>query len=255
MNTAKDISQLYNSLFELEAKFKKEAVYPIHKQLHFSERFSDIYEFLVSKVDCKGKTILDAGCGVGFGSFLFVKNQAKEVVGISVSIREIERANEIKTKLKIENCQFQLASFDEISTSFDLIFCVESLKHSLDIQKSFTTLLDALTPNGQLVIVDDFFDGHENTISQQLKENWHLNSLISENDIQIDDANFSISSEDLTPFMRLKSLFKIYTQRLFFRLFKKNSPYKKLFKGGVLLDHLYTKKQMKYKLLIITKNR
>ena len=253
MNTAKDISQLYNSLFELEAKFKKEAVYPIHKQLHFPEHFSDIYEFLVSKVDCNGKTILDAGCGVGFGSFLFAKNQAKQVTGISVSKKEIERANAMKTKLKMENCQFQLASFDEISTPFDLIFCVESLKHSLDIQKSFATLLNALTTNGQLIIVDDFFDGHENTFSQQLKENWHLNSLISEKDIQIDGANFRISSEDLTPLMRLKSLFKIYTQMLFFRLFKKKSPYKKLFKGGILLDYLYTKKQMKYKLMIITK--
>lgn len=255
MNTEKNISQLYNSLFELESNFKREPVYPIHKKLHFLESYNDIYEFLVTKVDCKGKTILDAGCGVGFGSFLFAKNQAKQVIGISLSQKEIQRANQIKKNLEIENCQFQLASFDEISTTFDYIFCVESLKHSLNIQRSFANLLNSLTDNGKLFIVDDFFDGKENDISNQLKENWHLNSLISENDLKINFADYNLVSEDLTPFMRIKSLFKIQFQMLIFKFFKRNSSYKKLFKGGILLDFLYAKKQMKYKLIIITKSK
>lgn len=255
MNTEKDISQLYNSLFKLEAKFKKEVVYPIHKKLYFTENFIDIYDYLISKINCSDKTILDAGCGVGYGSFLFANQNAKQVTGLSLSEEEIKRAKETKTHLKIENIAFELRSFDEVSKQYDLIFCVESLKHSLAIEKSFDTLLNALTVNGQLIIVDDFFDTIENKNSKQLQKDWHLNELISEKHLAPFRSKFNVETEDLTSLMKLKPMIKIYSQMLFFRVFKQNSPYKKLFKGGILLDYLYTKKQMKYKLVILTKNK
>lgn len=255
MNSENDITQLYNSLFQLEAKFKKNAVYPIHKKLHFEEYFADIYDYLVTKINVSGKEILDAGCGVGFGSVIFIKNGAKKVTGISVSDKEIKRANEIKSELKIENCFFEKATFDEVSHLYDIVFCVESLKHSLDFNKSFSILLKSLNENGKLVIVDDFFDGNDNSISNDLMKNWHLNFLLSENDLIVDKAIFSVEIEDLTRFIKLKSLLKIYFQLCFFTIFKRNSPYKKLFKGGIQLDYLYSRKQMNYKLIVITKNK
>jgi cyclopropane fatty-acyl-phospholipid synthase-like methyltransferase len=253
LNSEHDISALYNSLFQLEAKFKQDSVYPIHKRLFLENGMTDIYEYLIAKVNIKEKKVLDAGCGVGFGSFLFLKNGAIEVTGISLSDEEIKRANEMKKALGFENATFEKATFDAVSHPYDVIFCVESLKHSLNIEKSFSTLLDNLNDNGKIVIVDDFFNGDENSISNSLNKNWHLNELIAENHLQFDTAKFSIESEDLTKFMKLKSYFKIYFQLMFFSIFKKNSSYRKLFKGGILLDYLYTKKQMHYKLFIITK--
>jgi 2-polyprenyl-3-methyl-5-hydroxy-6-metoxy-1,4-benzoquinol methylase len=253
LNTEKDISQLYNTLFQLEAKFKKEEAYPIHKKLYFTENYTDIYDYLVSTINCSEKIVLDAGCGVGYGSFLFAKNKAKTVTGISLSEEEIKRAKETKTHLKIENCTFEVRSFDAISSKFDLIFCVESLKHSLNIQKSIAHLLSSLSEKGQLILVDDFFDTKETSMSKQLQADWLLNELLSEKHLEIDTTIFNIKSEDLTSMMKQKSTFKIQIQLLFFSFFKKNSLYKKLFKGGILLDYLYTQKQMKYKLVIITK--
>lgn len=255
MNTEKDISQLYNSLFHLEKKFKKETTYPIHKKLYFEQKKTDIYDYLVSKINIKDQKILDAGCGVGFGGFIFIKKGAKKVTGISVSDEEIKRANVIKSKLKIENCEFKKTTFENVSDNFDLIFCVESLKHSLDFKKSFSNLLNVLNENGKLVIVDDFFDGNETNTSSSLKDNWHLNFLLTLNHVEIESSKHSIEIEDLTHFMKIKSLLKIYIQLSFFKFFKSNSPYKKLFKGGIQLDYLYAKKQMKYKLVIITKNK
>jgi SAM-dependent methyltransferase len=253
LNSEQDITQLYNSLFQLEARFKEHSAYPIHKKLYFKNQFNDIYDYLISKIDIKEKTVLDAGCGVGFGSFLFVKNGAKHVTGISVSDEEINRANETKSKLIIENCSFEKATFDTISHPYDIIFCVESLKHSLDFQKSLSNLLKCLSENGKLVIVDDFFDGCKNNISNSLEKNWHLNVLLKDSDIVVNENTYSVEQEDLTKFMRIKSFLKIYVQLAFFRFFKRNSPYRKLFKGGILLDYLYTRKQMQYKLLVISK--
>lgn len=253
MNSEQDITQLYNSLFQLEAKFKEDSAYPIHKKLNFKNQFNDIYEYLVSKINIEGKTVLDAGCGVGFGCFLFIKKGAKKVTGISVSDDEINRANETKLKLNYENCLFEKVTFDNISHPFDIIFCIESMKHSLDFEKSISNLLNCLSENGKLVIVDDFFNGSENKISNDLEKNWHLNSLLKESDIKIDFNKYSTVEEDLTKFMNIKSCLKIYFQLAFFAFFKRNSPCRKLFKGGVLLDYLYNRKQMKYKLIIISK--
>lgn len=256
MNTAKDISDLYNSLFQLESKFKKEGEYPIHKRLDFKEHYKDIYDYLISKIDIKNKTILDAGCGVGFGSLLFAKNNATKVTGISVSNLEIERANVTKIKLNLENVEFKVGTFDETPpNSFDLIFCVESLKHALVFDNSFQILLEGLKPTGKLYIVDDFFEGKQSITSKKFMNDWNLNFLFGMSDLKNSSNQFLIEVEDLTHFMIKESLLKINFQLLFFKIFKQHRMFKKLFNGGLLLDKLYAKKQMKYQLIIISKKQ
>lgn len=255
MNTPADITQLYNALFQIEAKLKSTDEYPIHKRLDFGEKFSDIYEFLVSKIDIKNKYILDAGCGVGFGSLLFAKNNAAKVTGISVSNLEIESANRNKNKYHFDNVDFKVSNFENTtSCNYDLIFCVESLKHSLDFDKDFNALLSGLKTNGKLIIVDDFFEGRITTAAcEAFMSDWNLNFLFALSHFSGMPHKFTLELEDLTHFMPKKSLFKINTQLLFFKLLKRKSMLKKLFKGGLLLDKLYAKKAMKYQLIIITK--
>ena len=254
MHQLQDISGLYNSLFELESKFKKQTVYPIHKRMNFGNTFGDVYEFLLSKIDIKDKVILDAGCGVGFGTFLIAKNGAQMVNGISISSNEIERANEVKNLSKLQNINFEVATFDAIkSNQYDVIICLESLKHALDFEKSFEIILNGLKPNGTLCVIDDFFDGNENKTSKALKKDWHLNFLITVSHLKVDKNRFDTIIDDLTPWMFSKSVFKINLKIFFFELFQLNSAFKKLFKGGLLLDKLYAKKQMSYSLIQIKK--
>lgn len=255
MNTPTDITQLYNALFQIEAKLKSAGEYPIHKRLDFGGAFTDIYEFLVSKIDIKNKHILDAGCGVGFGSLLFAKNNAAKITGISVSDLEIESADRNKNKYHFDNVDFKVSNFENTeSCNYDLIFCVESLKHSLDFDKDFNALLNGLKPNGKLVIVDDFFEGKITTAAcEAFMADWNLNFLFALSHFSGMPHKFTLEIEDLTHFMPKKSLFKINMQLLFFKLLKRKSMLKKLFKGGLLLDKLYAKKAMKYQLIIIAK--
>lgn len=255
MNSQHDITQLYNALFELEARFKKEENYPIHKKLDFNNQFNDIYELIITRLDIKDKNILDAGCGVGFGSMLLLKNGANKVIGISLSDKEIERATIGKDKLKLDNIVFKKSSFDETeSNCYDIIICVESLKHSLDFGNSFTALLNGLKPNGSLCIVDDFFDENHSNTSKKFAKNWHLNFLLAQKDVVINTDEFSTTIEDLTHFVTKKSKLKTQLSIALFGFFQKKSVYKKLFLGGLLLDKLYENKQMKYQFIIISRN-
>jgi ubiquinone/menaquinone biosynthesis C-methylase UbiE len=254
MNQLQDISDLYNSLFELESKFKNETAYPIHKRMNFGNQFGNVYEFLVSKIDIHDKVVLDAGCGVGFGTFLIAKRDPKKVKGISVSSKEINRANEVKNRSNIDNISFEVATFDDInSNQFDIIICVESLKHTLDFENTYVKILNGLKPKGMLCIIDDFFDGNENKTSEALKKDWHLNFLITLSHLKVDQDKYDVIIEDLTPWIHPKNLLRINLKIQFFALFKRNSSLKKLFKGGLLLDKLYAKKQMNYSLVQIKK--
>ncbi len=153
--------------------------------------------------------ILDAGCGVGFGSILLLKNGAQQVTGISVSDKEIQRANLGKSKLGLENIDFKKSTFDQTQSNlYDIIICVESLKHSLDFETSFNALLNGLKPNGKLCIVDDFFDEKHNKTSQEFAKNWHLNFLITQKEVVINNLQFSTSVDDLTHFVTKKSSLK-----------------------------------------------
>lgn len=253
MNTRTDITQLYNALFQIEAKLKPDEEYPIHKRLNFGEKFNDIYEYLIYKIDIKDKYILDAGCGVGFGSLLFAKNKAKKVSGISVSDLEIESANRNKNKYDFDNVDFEVSIFEDVpSCSYDLIFCVESLKHALDFDNAFNTLLSGLKTNGKLIIVDDFFENEMTKTGKAFMSDWNLNFLFALSHFSNIPRKFKLEAEDLTHFMPKKSLLKINMQLLFFKLLNK-SLFKKLFKGGLLLDKMYAEKAMKYQLIIITK--
>jgi 2-polyprenyl-3-methyl-5-hydroxy-6-metoxy-1,4-benzoquinol methylase len=255
LNTRTDITQLYNALFQIEAKLKPNEEYPIHKRLNFGEKFNDIYEYLIYKIDVKDKIILDAGCGVGFGSLLFAKNEAQKVSGISVSDLEIESANRNKNKYHFDNVDFEVCSFEDVpSSGYDLIFCIESLKHALDFDNAFNALLKGLKTNGKLIIVDDFFEKETTRTSNTFMSDWNLNFLFALSHFSNVPKEFILEAEDLTHFMPKKSLCKINIQLLFFKLFRRKSLFKKLFKGGLLLDKMYAQKEMKYKLIIITKS-
>ena len=254
MNRPADITALYNSLFQLESGQKKEAVYPIHKKLTYDNNLTEIYEYLITTLNIQNKKILDAGCGVGFGSFLMASRGAKKVTGISVSDLEIARANSVKAQNKVDNIEFRKAGFEETEkNSYDIIFCVESLKHAPDFDKALHALLQGLTKTGMLCIVDDFFTGPENKYVRGMAQNWHLNYILRKEQLE-SLSGYSTDSIDLMPFVPQKSKLLLRLKMLFFTFFKRKSPFRKLFYGGLQLDYVYAQQKMQYALVIIKKN-
>ncbi|WP_025720497.1 glycosyltransferase [Paenibacillus sp. 1-18] len=84
--------------------------------------------YSVLKQLVKGKTVLDAACGEGYGSYLLA-NSAAKVVGIDIDSDTIEHARRVYPK---DNLEYYIASIERMpfqDNSFDIIVSFETLEH------------------------------------------------------------------------------------------------------------------------------
>ncbi|GGH64054.1 hypothetical protein GCM10008014_42050 [Paenibacillus silvae] len=76
----------------------------------------------------KNKSVLDAACGEGYGSFL-LSNSASKVIGVDI---DLETINHAKKKYVKNNLEYFIASIDHMpfpDQSFDIIVSFETLEH------------------------------------------------------------------------------------------------------------------------------
>ena len=249
------ISRLYDHLFLLEKNKNKTHLYPIHKKLDYVKiKCNHLYEYILQHhIESDTKlNILDAGCGVGFGSIFLAERTSNQITGISLSELEIQQAYISLKQKGLTNCKFHKLSFDKIQNeTFDLIICLESFKHSFDFQKTLSHFESILSPKGKIIIIDDFYTGDnaEGKHETRFKKYWNLNELLEEK--QLHQTNFKIQAEDLTPFMKGFSYPLLLLKYFFTEILAvfKGYSFKKLFGGGVILEKLYAKNEMKYKLI------
>ena len=111
------------------------------------QRYQSVSEFV------KGKIVLDAACGEGYGSYI-ISNFADTVFGIDISNEAIEYA---RAHYKNSNLEYFCASINKIplnDNSVDVVVSFETIEHvNADLQKEFLAEIKrVLKPNGILVI-------------------------------------------------------------------------------------------------------
>ena len=255
-------ARLYDSLHLHESRYRRGVAYPVHKRLRFPDAdMDDIYDWIAANVAVPADgAILDAGCGVGFGTMRLAEQTGAAATGISVSAREIDSARGAAEESTARpRVSFENMTFDDVSPrAFDLIVAVESLKHSLDLQLSLAALAAALRPGGRLVIVEDCFVGDpENDDARRLRELWGLQALYSEEQFCALPVPSSCTAVDLTDYMPatgLTSRLRSAMTRLYLRLTRgaMADETRMAFAGGVCLQKLYASGHMRYKALLIT---
>lgn len=251
-NTA--ITKIYENLFQLEGN---KGAYPIHKKLVLPEH-RDIYDWLSKEYTFpKGAKVLDAGCGVGFGTILLTQQHDIEITGISLSPSEIEQAQINAHQAQLQRrATFAVQSFDDLETaSYDVIIAVESVKHSLNLNHSLQVLKNALKPDGQLIIVEDFYHLEKlNSNAQKYIKDWSLKDAFREADyLKVLDCQ-AIQWKDMTSYMTPKKAIPLYGKLLILTLGswwkgKTSLNIYQIFRGGIYLDLLYAKGVMSYKIL------
>lgn len=98
-----------------------------------------------------GRTVLDAGCGVGWGSALLLEAGAASVTGLDLSELALESARERTAgRATLVRGDLQAPPFKD--DSFDLVVCFEAIEHVEDPEQALDELRRVLRPDGILLI-------------------------------------------------------------------------------------------------------
>jgi MPBQ/MSBQ methyltransferase len=128
-----------------------------------------------------GSTVLDVGCGIGGSARILARDYGLDVLGISISPAQIERARQL-TPAGL-SCRFQVMdalALELPERSFAAVWSVEASPHMPDKQRYADELLRVLGAGGRLAVADwnrrDPADGAMNRLERwvmrQLLDNW-----------------------------------------------------------------------------------
>jgi SAM-dependent methyltransferase len=97
-----------------------------------------------------GRRVLDAGCGVGYGSAMLADAGASDVVGIDVASDAIAAAAEANQQVEFVIGDVHALPFED--SSFDLVVCFEVIEHVTEQDAVIAELARVLMPDGVLAI-------------------------------------------------------------------------------------------------------
>lgn len=100
-----------------------------------------------------GRAVLDLGCGYGWFCRWAAAEGARKVVGVDLSNRMLERAEQDATDAT-GVIEYQLADLDEItlpSATFDLVHSSLTLHYVVQLDRLFTAVAETLVPGGSFV--------------------------------------------------------------------------------------------------------
>lgn len=101
--------------------------------------------------DLKEKEILDLGCGMGDMAAYFIKNGAKSVYAIDLSINMLNEAIKKNSLEGITYNQMALENIDQIDRKFDIVYSSLTFHYIEDFNKLISDISNLLNRNGVLV--------------------------------------------------------------------------------------------------------
>jgi SAM-dependent methyltransferase len=106
------------------------------------------YEFALSW--CRGRDVLDAGCGVGYGS-AFLAKEAQRVVGVDRDEAAVAYAQERYAASNLDFRVGDLLALDRPDASFDTVCAFEAIEHLTDPDAFLGEAARVVRPGGTLV--------------------------------------------------------------------------------------------------------
>lgn len=98
-----------------------------------------------------GRRVLDAGCGVGYGTAMLARAGATEVIGVDVSPEVVSAAAaSAPERAAFQEADLRALPFDD--ARFDLVVCFEVIEHLLEQDAVIAELARVLAPAGVLAI-------------------------------------------------------------------------------------------------------
>jgi SAM-dependent methyltransferase len=98
-----------------------------------------------------GQRVLDAGCGVGYGSMILRDAGATHVTGVDIAQDAVAAAHE-RAQGNVEFIQADVAAMPLEDSSYDVVVCFEAIEHLQNQEGALDELRRVLTPTGLLLI-------------------------------------------------------------------------------------------------------
>ncbi|MFA5095648.1 MAG: class I SAM-dependent methyltransferase [Candidatus Paceibacterota bacterium] len=144
--------------------------------------------------NCKGKKVLDYGCGNGIHSVFPLKAGAEKLVGIDLSEKSLEvardRAKSEKVGDRIEFLKMDCEKLEFPNNYFDVILDGGTFS-SLDLNRVYPELVRVLKPEGLLIGIETF--GHNPIANLKRKinkitgrrTNWAESHIFQQKDLKV----------------------------------------------------------------------
>ncbi len=107
--------------------------------------------YLWASACAQGRRVLDAGCGMAYGSAILARAGASEVIGVDIAPTIIEAAGpEMPANVSLEVADLRSLSFPD--GRFDLVVCFEVIEHVADPELILDELARVTAPDGILLV-------------------------------------------------------------------------------------------------------
>lgn len=216
--------------------------------------------------DCP--SVLDAGCGLGGTAFFVQASLGGRVVGITLSEGQRRRAADEAARRGVSDaCHFVVRSYDSdlsdlLPQGADLVLAIESLAHAPQPAATIARLARRLRPGGCLVVVDDM-PGDTLAVDDAdfvgFRRGWMCPALATLDAIETamrDSGLLVVPPVDLTPLVPLRPapavrwLIRVNQVAHAVTRFTPARTLVESFHGGLMLERLYARGQMRYRLVL-----
>ncbi|MCZ2392450.1 MAG: class I SAM-dependent methyltransferase [Chitinophagales bacterium] len=125
-----------------------------------------LFDYIISGSEMQdGQKIIDAGCGVCGPAIYFASKLNVDIQGLTISDYQCEIANksilqakDLIGKVAVRQGDFHLLEEYYSPASFDLVYFLEALTHSVDIPKVFQSCKMVLKKGGKVYIKDLYYN-------------------------------------------------------------------------------------------------
>lgn len=137
---------------------------------------------------CKGKKVLDAACGEGYGTAI-LSEVAAHVTGVDIDRETIEFAGRKYQKENIAFTMSDVCTLPFSDRSFDVVVSFETLEHVDDHQRLLNEFRRVLAPGGLLFVSTP--DKQYYTVEKDYHNPFHKKELFSHEFEALLNANFA----------------------------------------------------------------
>ncbi len=140
--------------------------------------------------DLTEKTVLDLGCGYGHNCIDFIRRGAKEVVGIDISEKMLEVAQNESAHEKIEYIKMSMTDISKLGETFDFIYSSLAFHYIKDFDAFAKKMYSVLNVGGKLL-----FSQEHPIITATVDGNGHFNKNLKGKRISYTFSNYNEPGE------------------------------------------------------------